>query len=84
MTHKTKPPVKVRATVRLRAYDVIAAAIEGAGTEAIRRALKHRDFELPRDIDAAIATEVEHAVMSRLCEVLDFGDPPRPVEDGLE
>ena len=74
MTHKTKPPVKVRATVRLRAYDVIAAAIEGSGLTAIRRTWKHRDDSLLATLAETLAESLEAEVMSRLCDVLDFGD----------
>ena len=70
---KAKPPVKVRATVKLRAYEVICTALEGVGHEAIRRVYKHREDEPPETYDL-IDAEVERVVMGRLCEIIDFGD----------
>jgi hypothetical protein len=74
MMHKTKPPVKVRAQVRLKAYSVIADAIAGSGLTAIRRTFKHRDDEPSDSVSEVLAESLEAEVMSRLCEVLDFGD----------
>lgn len=73
-TRKPKPPVKVRATVRINAYSVIADAISGCGLTAIYRTFKHRDDSLPDDVEHVLAESLEAEVMSRLCDVLDFGD----------
>lgn len=74
MTRSPKPPVKVRAAVRIKAYSVISDAISGCGLTAIRRTWKHRDDELPAGVSEVLAESFEAEVMSRLCEVLDFGD----------
>lgn len=74
MTRKPKPPVKVRATVRLKAYSVIADALSGSGLTAIRRTFKHRDDALPEALAETLAESFEAEALSRLCEVLDFGD----------
>lgn len=68
---KDEPPrVAVAATVRVRAYDVIANAVEQACAAGVARAHKHTD-EPSRD---AIADACADAVKNALCDVLDFGD----------
>lgn len=65
---------KVAATVKLRAYSVIADAVELAVSRGIRNAYKHADN---RSIDEELERVSEHvsaAVMDGLCEILDFGD----------
>lgn len=78
LTHKSKPPVKVRASsVRVRrsqVRDAICAGIEGAVRGAIWRVYKHRDDELPPGVEDQIVTEVETRVVAVLDEWLDWGD----------
>lgn len=80
MTHKTKPPVKVRASsVRVRrsqVRDAISAELEGAIRGALYRVYKHREDSLPDGVEGAIVAEVETRVTSVLDEWLDFGDEP--------
>lgn len=60
----------VAASVRLRAYELVAAAVERACAYGVQRAYKHTDAPSRE----TIAEECERAVMSALCDVLDFGD----------
>lgn len=80
LTHKTKPPVKVRATsVRVRrsqVRDAISVEIEGAIRGALARVFKHREDSLPNGVEDHIVSEVETRVTSVLDEWLDFGDEP--------
>lgn len=63
------PRVAVAAAVRVRAYEVIATAIEHACEAGVHRAYKHSDAPSREAIADACATAVKDA----LCDVLDFG-----------
>ncbi len=65
-------PIAVVGVVRVRAYPVIATAIEHACEAGVHRAHKHTD-EPSRE---AIAQACADAVKAALCDVLDFGDEP--------
>ena len=65
-----KKPVKVQATVRVRAYPLIADAVEHALVYGWNRAHKHTSTPS----EEAIMEALEQAVMNALCEVLDFGE----------
>lgn len=62
-------PVKVH----VRAYAVVARAVEEGAAIGARRAFKHVDCPTPEQI----AESVEREVLNALCEVIDFGDEPR-------
>ena len=58
-------------TMRIRTYQVVELAVEEGVAEGIRRA--HEHGENPgRDV---IQDKVFEAVMTALCDVIDFGDP---------
>lgn len=80
MTHKTKPPVKVRATsVRVRrsqVRDAISVEIEGAIRGALARVFKHREDSLPEGVEEHIVSEVAFRVDGVIYTWLDFGDEP--------
>lgn len=75
MTRKPKPPVKVRAAVRLDAYAIIRERVELATPAGVRRWLKHRDK--PRlseaDIDS-LGERVADEVMLALGEIMTWGE----------
>lgn len=79
LTHKSKPPVKVRAhTVRIRRNAVLAAleeSIEGAIRGAAYRNWKYRDDKPPPD-DAleSLVLSASDRVMGVIHDALDFGD----------
>lgn len=62
--------VMVKATVRLRAYDVLCDAVERGVAYGWRRAHKHDD----KPGEEAIRGAIEDAVTNALCEVLAFDD----------
>jgi hypothetical protein len=65
---KSVRAARVRATVKLKAYDVISGAVSAGAQSAAVRSFKHTDAPTERDI----AEHVEREVMNALCEVLDF------------
>jgi hypothetical protein len=60
--------VKTRATIRLRAFEIIADAVERGVQRGMTRAYKHTNDPNSEHI----AECVDEAVMGELCEVLDF------------
>lgn len=68
---KPKPPVKVRASVRLDAYAIIRERVEVAAPAGVRRWLKHRDKPRLSDADVeSLGERVADEVMLALGEVL--------------
>lgn len=80
MTHKTKPPVKVRASsvrvLRSAVRDAMSVEIEGAIRGALARVFKHRDESLDEAIGEHIVSEVAFRVDGVIYTWLDFGDEP--------
>jgi hypothetical protein len=62
--------VSADTTVRINAYPIIQDAVANGVAYGVRRAYKHTDDPTQEQI----STEVENAVMSALCEVLQFGN----------
>lgn len=58
----------VRGTVRLKAYEVIARAVEDGVATGYRRAHKHD----AAPSEETIKTRIEDAVLAELCDVLEF------------
>ena len=56
------------ASVRVRAYSVVARAVEEGVAAGWSRAHKHTDSPEPE----TIRQEIDTAVMNALCDVLDF------------
>jgi hypothetical protein len=63
--------VPIRATVRIDAHAIIAAAVERGAAYGVRRAFKYA-ADVP-DADTIIE-HVEREVMNALCDVLKFDD----------
>ena len=77
MRHPSKPQGKrepIACRIRMRAYPIISDAVEIAVGCGWNRAHKHTD----EPEDHAIRTAIAEAVMSSLCEILDFD--PEPIE----
>jgi hypothetical protein len=66
---KAKKRITLKSNVRLRAYNVIADAVEGACDGGVARAFKHTDKPDRSEIAAACT----QYVMVALCELIDFG-----------
>jgi hypothetical protein len=64
----SKLPIDGR--VRVRVYDVLSDAVEGAVTRGWYRAHKHTDAPG----EDYVCNEIREAVMGALCDLLDFGD----------
>ena len=59
---------RIRSAVRVNVYRVISEAVEIGTGRGWRRAHKHADDPG----EDAIVTEIHNAVLTELCEVLDF------------
>lgn len=66
-----KHKAEVRTAIEVDLYRVVSDAVERGALLGVRRAHKHVD----NPSDAAVAAEVENAVMTELCEVLRFPEP---------
>lgn len=77
-SHKTKPPVKVRASSvrvrRLQVRDAINAEIEGALRLALNRAAKYHDARLPSAAEETLLAEADNAIGLVLDSWLDWGE----------
>lgn len=62
---------KIAPTVRLRAYSIIARAVEEGLKYGYQRAHKYND----RPAEGLLLEYLESAVLNELCEVLDFDSP---------
>lgn len=62
--------MKIKATVKLRAYEVISRAVESGVNWGWQHAHKHDDGPSEDTIKSRIVDDV----MSELCELIDFGD----------
>lgn len=67
--HKTKPLV----TIRVRVFGIVSDAVEEGIARGWRRVHKHND----NPDEGMICSEIYRAVISELCDVLDFGDSDR-------
>lgn len=61
---------KVSADLKLKAYIIISKAIEDGIAMGFSRAHKHTNTPNSTDIHEAVLA----AVMSELCDIIDFGD----------
>lgn len=68
--------------MKFRAYELVARAVEAGAAYGVRRAHKHTDNP-SRD---TIQNEVVNAIMSELCDIIDWEDEPqiglKPEEEG--
>lgn len=62
------PMLEVKASVKLKTYTIVQEAVERGCQYGVRRACKHTD----KPSLEQIAEECESAVMTALCEVIDF------------
>jgi hypothetical protein len=62
--------IGIETPIKINSYTVIQRAVEEGVAYGVRRAYKHTDDPTQEQI----STEVENAVMSALCEVLQFGN----------
>ena len=65
--------------VRVRAYPVMARAVEEGVSYGIRRLWKYHDSDtMTEDYMRERAETIADAVMSAMCEVIDFDTEPEP------
>jgi hypothetical protein len=62
--------VKIKATVKIKAYNIISRAVEEGIDFGYRRA--HKYTNTPSE--DTIKDELEREIMNSLCEVLEFSD----------
>ena len=62
------------AGLSFNAYAILQRAVEEGIGYGLRRVTKYREEPIGEELERALAAHVESAVMSALCEVLNFGD----------
>jgi len=76
MSAKKVDRTKIEATVKLKAYSIISDAVERGLGFGWARIWKRRDEPIENHADSrdAILETLENAVLTELCEVLEFDE----------